>query len=71
MRYRNVRTGQVLERPTPDRWLEASSGWERVEDAAEAFREEVKRAAAALAAGDEAVTAFLRRDDDIERTNTE
>lgn len=32
MRYRNVRTGRVIERPTTDEWLEASSGWERVED---------------------------------------
>jgi hypothetical protein len=32
MKYRNVRTGRVLERPTTDEWLEASSGWERVDD---------------------------------------
>lgn len=32
MRYRNVVTGRVLERPSTDEWLEASSGWERVDD---------------------------------------
>jgi len=32
MRYRNERTGRVLERPGVDEWLEASSGWARVEE---------------------------------------
>lgn len=31
-RYRNQVTGRVLERPTLDEWLEASGGWERVDD---------------------------------------
>lgn len=26
-KYRNVRTGRVIERPTRDEWLEASDGW--------------------------------------------
>lgn len=25
--YRNIKTGRLLERPDPDPWLEASSGW--------------------------------------------
>jgi hypothetical protein len=29
--YRNVRHGRVVTRHAPDEWLEASSGWERVE----------------------------------------
>lgn len=28
--YRNVKTGREIERPAPDPWLDASSGWERV-----------------------------------------
>ena len=32
IRYRNVRHGRVLERPTEDEWLEASSGWERIDE---------------------------------------
>ena len=28
--YRNIKTGRLLERPAPDPWLDASSGWERV-----------------------------------------
>jgi hypothetical protein len=31
-KYRNVRSGRVLERPAPDEWLEASAGWERVDE---------------------------------------
>jgi hypothetical protein len=31
-KYRNVRSGRVLERPTEDEWLEASAGWERLDD---------------------------------------
>lgn len=31
VKYRNVQTGRVLERPHPDEWLEASSGWSREE----------------------------------------
>lgn len=27
MIYVNVKTGRQLERPSPDPWLEASSGW--------------------------------------------
>lgn len=30
MQYRNVKTGRIIERPTEDKWLEASSGWERL-----------------------------------------
>lgn len=33
VKYRNTKTGRVLERPFEDEWLEASSGWERVDDA--------------------------------------
>lgn len=29
--YRNVKTGREYQRPVEDKWLEASSGWERVE----------------------------------------
>lgn len=32
VRYRNVRHGGIIERPAKDEWLEASAGWERVED---------------------------------------
>lgn len=31
--YRNVKTGQVVRRPTKDKWLEASVGWVRVKRA--------------------------------------
>lgn len=30
--YRNKLTGRKYERPVEDKWLEASAGWERVED---------------------------------------
>jgi hypothetical protein len=29
VKYRNAKTGRVLERPTEDEWLEASAGWTR------------------------------------------
>ncbi len=32
VRYRNMKTGRVYERPAPDEWLEASAGWERVDE---------------------------------------
>lgn len=32
MRYRNVVTGREVELPVPDWWLDASDGWERVEE---------------------------------------
>jgi hypothetical protein len=32
MKYRNVRSGRVLERPAEDEWLEASAGWERIDE---------------------------------------
>jgi hypothetical protein len=32
VKYRNVRTGRILERPTQDEWLEASTGWERIDE---------------------------------------
>lgn len=31
VKYRNVRTGRILERPSQDEWLEASAGWERID----------------------------------------
>lgn len=31
-KYRNVDTGRELDRPGRDEWLEASSGWERVDN---------------------------------------
>lgn len=31
VKYRNVQTGREVERPSEDKWLEASSGWERTE----------------------------------------
>jgi hypothetical protein len=31
-KYRNVRSGRVLERPERDEWLDASAGWERVDE---------------------------------------
>jgi hypothetical protein len=31
-KYRNKRNGVVAERHAPDEWLEASDGWERVDD---------------------------------------
>lgn len=31
VKYRNVRHGGVVERHAADEWLEASSGWERIE----------------------------------------
>jgi hypothetical protein len=34
MKYRNVRNGRVVERPAADEWLEASAGWERVDEPA-------------------------------------
>jgi hypothetical protein len=34
VRYRNTKTGRIIERPYEDEWLEASSGWSR-EDADE------------------------------------
>lgn len=34
MKYRNKVNGKVAERPGPDEWLEASAGWERVEEPA-------------------------------------
>lgn len=34
MKYRNVATGRVIERPSSDEWLEASSGWTREEEPA-------------------------------------
>ena len=34
MKYRNVKTGRVVARPHEDEWLEASAGWERVDDPA-------------------------------------
>lgn len=38
-KYRNVKTGQVLERHAPDEWLEASSGWERIAPVPEIYDE--------------------------------
>lgn len=32
VRYRNVQTGREWETPAADEWLEASSGWERIEE---------------------------------------
>lgn len=32
VRYRNVLHGRVVERPAEDEWLEASAGWERLDD---------------------------------------
>lgn len=32
VKYRNVKTGRVYERPQADEWLEASSGWIREEE---------------------------------------
>lgn len=34
IKYRNSKTGRVLERPREDEWLEASDGWERVSEPA-------------------------------------
>jgi hypothetical protein len=31
LRYRNVRHGGTVERHEPDKWLEASAGWERID----------------------------------------
>lgn len=35
MKYRNTQTGRVLERPAQDEWLEASAGWERIDEPSE------------------------------------
>lgn len=32
--YRNIVTGRILERPQEDEWLEASSGWTRIDEPA-------------------------------------
>lgn len=32
MIYRNVVTGREVELPGPDSWLDASRGWERIEE---------------------------------------
>lgn len=34
VKYRNTKTGRILERPSQDEWLEASSGWERIPEPA-------------------------------------
>jgi hypothetical protein len=31
IQYRNVRHGGTVRRPAPDEWLEASTGWERID----------------------------------------
>ena len=32
VRYRNVRHGSIVERHAADEWLEASAGWERIDE---------------------------------------
>lgn len=33
-KYRNVQTGREYDRPAEDKWLEASAGWERIDEPA-------------------------------------
>lgn len=47
--YRNVKNGRVVERPSEDEWLEASDGWERVDEFDEPTPEKPKGKAAVSA----------------------